>query len=253
MALVTNTIYPASYGSLLNVDASWSNTRGVGPADAGTAVTPQQYAVMAGQAGGNHNLYRTFLRYDISSLNTAAYDVPHTTAILKVWGDTNSTSDVILVKGSQGTSVTVADWTNLDHSTPYSGVVGPSSGGWVIGGWNTFTLNAAALSDLWKKNDFYVVMIDHVYDYSDLASPASPVASGAKLNTAILVVTSTAWLQNDSGAPQFGAHDPDFTSNKYKKLSREHIRDVGQVPFSKGIKGPASLRGRNTPYTVTKG
>ena len=31
----------------------------------------------------------------------------------------------------------------------------------------------------------------------------------------------------------------------------EEDADPGQVPFSRGVKGPAALRGRNTPYKVT--
>jgi len=50
--------------------------------------------------------------------------------------------------------------------------------------------------------------------------------------------------------------DPaDFTINRNVnlvanyKLDEDH--DPEQVPFSRGIKGPSTLRGRTTPYKVT--
>jgi hypothetical protein len=48
----------------------------------------------------------------------------------------------------------------------------------------------------------------------------------------------------------------DFTLNTYRNLASNHkfkyTSDPGQAPFSVGIKGPSTLRGRSKPYKTTK-
>ena len=50
--------------------------------------------------------------------------------------------------------------------------------------------------------------------------------------------------------------DMDFTINTAKNLSSNHKfnedANVQQAPFALGIKGPSSLRGRDTPYKATR-
>ena len=60
---------------------------------------------------------------------------------------------------------------------------------------------------------------------------------------------------NYSTEPLFPFDPSNMIINMFINLASnqrfEEDADPAQVPFSRGVKGPAALRGRNTPYKVT--
>jgi len=48
-------------------------------------------------------------------------------------------------------------------------------------------------------------------------------------------------------------HDHSINNNGVGQLSVQYKRNPEQVPFKYSVRGPATIRSRNTPYKVTKG
>ena len=109
-------------------------------------------------------LFRHFLAFDTSGVTT-----PPSSATISFYGwgyDTAPGYGAILVKSSQPNlvteiSATSANWLAADRTTPYSA----NKTSWSLGAWNTFTLNAAALSDISSLSTFKICFMQYDYDY----------------------------------------------------------------------------------------
>lgn len=118
-------------------------------------------ALVAGRGGTSTGLCsRTFLYFDLSSVGGTI-----TSATLKVLGYSTSTSEVIPVEGTPTWglgSLGLGDYDSLDHSTPYASAITS----WNTAGYNNFTLNSTAISDMNTNSELNVCLIDNVYDYN---------------------------------------------------------------------------------------
>lgn len=106
---------------------------------------------------------RTFLFFDLSSVPGVI-----TSATLSVLGWVTGDLNTITVKGNAwggggGTStLSTSDYDELEYSTPYSSELY----GWTTTGYNDFTLNSTAISDMNSNGYLNVVVIDFDYDYN---------------------------------------------------------------------------------------
>ena len=150
-----------------------------------------QFVLSRGGSSGNCN--RFFLFFDTSSIAGTI-----TACDLKVLGYLNSGANVIPVEstayGGNGSSssLVLSDYNNLDFSTAYAS----ATTSWSTSGYNTFSLNATAISDMNTNSYLNVVLIDEEYDYSG-TSPSSGVnySSGIEIldttNPIVLDITYT--------------------------------------------------------------
>ena len=140
-----------------------------------TSNSSQSAAIYAGlvssRSGFVGSCGRTFLFFD--GLDTAIGGGTITSATLKIYGNgTTSSADTIIVEGSAwggsgGTSTLASgDFDSLDHSTAYSA----KDLSWA-GGYNDFTMNATAISDMNTNGYLNAVLIEGDYDY-DSQSPS---------------------------------------------------------------------------------
>lgn len=121
------------------------------------------------RAGSSGACNRFFLFFDTSTV-----DGTITACDLKVLGYLNSGANVIPVEstayGGNGSSTTLAlsDYNNLDFATTYAS----ATTSWSTTGYNTFSLNATAISDMNTNSYLNVALIDEEYDYSGTNPPS---------------------------------------------------------------------------------
>jgi hypothetical protein len=113
---------------------------------------------------------RTFLFFDVSTITNIG---TITSATVKILGYASNTStDTIIVEGSawnqDGSTTTLAtsDFNNLDFNTAYSSKSLSWSG---LGVYNTYSLNATAISDMNTNGYLNCVAIEADYDYDGQA------------------------------------------------------------------------------------
>ena len=134
------------------------------------------------RGGSSGQCNRFFLFFDTSSVAGTI-----TACDLKVLGYLNSGANVIPVEstayGGNGsdTSLGLSDYNNLDFATAYAS----ASTSWSTTGYNTFSLNATAISDMNTNSYLNVALIDEEYDYQG----ASPV-SGTNYSSGIEIFDS---------------------------------------------------------------
>lgn len=150
------------------------------------------YQFSAGRGGGTHRFQRSFIHFDVSSVTGTV-----SSAKLRLLGNTNTSSDLIVLKstafgGDGGTALSSTDYfTNTDYSTAYSAEVTS----WSASS-NEITLNSTAESDIQNNNDFIVAIVNHNNDFSNSAAGSSTTQNSglnlSALSNARLIFTETA-------------------------------------------------------------
>ena len=160
-------------------DGTFSNTAAI------------SYQFSAGRGGGTHRFQRSFIHFDVSSVTGTV-----SSAVLRLLGNTNTSSDLIVLKstafgGDGGTALSSTDYfTNTDYSTAYSAEVTS----WSTTS-NNITLNSTAESDIQNNNDFIVAIVNHNNDFSNSAAGSSTTQDSgldlSSLSNARLIFTET--------------------------------------------------------------
>ena len=117
----------------------------------------------AGRGGGTYSIVRSFFHFDVSAVTGTVSSVT-----LRVLGNTNTTSDAIVLKstafgGDGGTALSTSDYfSSIDYSTAYSAEITSWSTGV-----NNISLNSTAESDIQNNNDFTIALVNHSSDFSN--------------------------------------------------------------------------------------
>ena len=161
-------------------DGTFSNTAAI------------SYQFSAGRGGGKHRFHRSFIHFDVSSVTGTV-----SSAQLRLLGNTNTSSDLIVLKstafgGDGGTALSSTDYfTNTDYSTAYSAEVTS----WSASS-NEITLNSTAESDIQNNDDFIVALVNHNNDFSNSAAGSTTNQDSgldlSSLSNARLIFTETA-------------------------------------------------------------
>ena len=168
------TIYSdASDGSIYTV--STSNWAAVRDATTGTAIdndTRRNYAVRAravsGGRGSQWQVWRTFMYF-----NTTGVTDTLASATINIRGYQYGTADLWVVKSTQGTALDNTDfdaitgWEAGENNLTNENVIKYCDSEvttWSTSGYNSITLNAAALSDIVSLNEFCICLIEADYD-----------------------------------------------------------------------------------------
>ena len=167
-------IYAGTSDAAMRMDneSTWAGARDVATAETINTTQSKNNAAIkiAVNAGENqYDVYRYFLAFDTSGV-TATPD----SATLKIHGFSYNNAQLIIVKvhasatGDSGTDYVAGDFDKVT-STAYSSEVTS----WSASAYNEITLNSTALSDMASLDEFKIAVIDHDFDYSDSAPPAS--------------------------------------------------------------------------------
>ena len=169
----------------------WASVRDAATgAGAGASVTRSANAVLVehstGRGGGSYIVYRSFFAFDTSAFKTTPSE-----SSLGIRGYSAGTADIIVVKATKpdlSTDIAAADF---DAITGF--VAGASMNGnvtdyssevttWSTSGYNTITLNAAALADIVSLDVFVIAIVEYDYDYLNVAPSSTAVKSGMYYN-----------------------------------------------------------------------
>jgi len=176
-------VYASNSGYMLKSDTlGWIGARAAASAD-NVYDDPtngnQSYAMAvlhSSSRGGNmYTIRRSFLWFDTSGIGQVSQ------ASLKIYGYSSGTADVIAVKstaygGDGSASLVAADYNNFatGSGNDYSSEITT----WSTSGYNTITLNAAALTDI-KNNDALIVcLMEYDYDHQDQVPSSVDIKSG---------------------------------------------------------------------------
>jgi hypothetical protein len=263
-------IYPDDGDATLRVDnkSSWTDARGASVADefGGTGhAAAAKYASavkIAAGSGTNYDCYRYFAVFDTSGIS-----VKPDSATFKLYGFTNTNSQIIVVKvnagatGDIGVDFALEDF-DQSTTTAYSAEY---SGAWSTTAYNEITLNDSALQDMADLDVLKIAVIDHDFDYSNSAPPNSitRVTGFYFINEAGVDKDPViSYVEGTSGAPTFDETipdslvDDDFTINTFAQntLSVQYSR-VGsaQVPFILGGPSPLRIRGSTNAQVIKAG
>ena len=151
-------------GAYNDIRANDTYTLDYGFSNTGTSGDIQ---VKAGLSGLTGYLTRAILSFDTSGITATPQS-----ATLNIKGSSHKQADLIVISATLADSsqVQAADfWNNstANSATAYSSEIEMS--GWSTAGYNTITLNAAALSQMTSADVFTVGVVSHDYDhdYSD--------------------------------------------------------------------------------------
>ena len=150
--------------------SSWAAARDATTGTADDNDTRRNYAVRAravsGGRGSQWQVWRTFMYF-----NTTGVTETLESATINIRGYQYGTADLWVVKSTQGTSL---DNTDFDAITGWSSGADNSSNvtkycdsevtTWSTSGYNSITLNAAALSDIVSLSEFCICLIEADYD-----------------------------------------------------------------------------------------
>tara|TARA_R100000808_G_C2122445_1_gene133453 strand:- start:166 stop:849 length:684 start_codon:yes stop_codon:yes gene_type:complete len=163
--------------------SSWSNARNNTTGTHTSSTGPGHYTgvsayTSASRGGGTFwNLYRSFFSFDTSGIT----DSVDSGAILKVYGFSTTSGDLIAVKATSDiSSLGTADFDSIvgwDNTTDGSG--GGSNDGnvtkysaeitsWSNSGYNDITLNAQARTDMQNDSTLYIALVNYDYDLLDI-------------------------------------------------------------------------------------
>ena len=128
----------------------------------------------------SYGLRRSFFEFDTSGISDTPDD-----AVLRIYGFSQSSADVIVVRGEQGGTLSTGDFdsfpsaavTALGNSDgtgtgTFAGISGLTYSAeltsWTTSGFNTITLNATALADMVSLDLFKVCLMEYDHDYLDI-------------------------------------------------------------------------------------
>ena len=155
-----------------NFGGSWDAARDAnsgqvfGASDASTTTGYGRIVVFTYSGVLRWIIHRVYMEFDTSGITTLP-----TNATLKIYGTSNNSADMIVVKGTQSDSLVAADYDNLDFSTAYSAELAT----WSTSGYNNFTLNSTALAAIRDNDKFKICIINYDYDYLDV-DPGSSIS-----------------------------------------------------------------------------
>ena len=151
-----------------------------------------QYFKSSGRGGGTFRFIRTFIHFDTSGISGASSISLQLTSVAGNSG--NGLHNVTAVKHTAGTSnggeLANADFNNVDKSTAYSGATAYGSSGTI-----TFTLNAAAATQINNNNDFNIALLltaDVAGEEEDPLEEDGDISNGIAFSSAINLVYTAA-------------------------------------------------------------
>jgi len=164
-------------------------TTGIASDSHTSSVTSLQYFKSTGRGGGTYRFIRTFIHFDTSGISGgSSFQLQLTSSGAN--GSPASLSNTTAIKhsagGSNGGELANADFNNIDRNTAYSSATSFGSSGTV-----TFSLNAAAATQIINEDDFNVALLlshDAAAEEEDMLESSGDVSNGIAFGSAINLV-----------------------------------------------------------------
>jgi len=171
----------SSYSDALNAT---TGTAGDSQTGSTTAI---QYFKNTGRGGGTFRFIRTFIHFDTSGISGGSnFELQLTSAGANGGNNSNTRAIKHTAGTSNGGELANADFNNIDRSTVYSSDTSFSTSGTV-----TFSLNAAAATQIINNNDFNVALLlahDAGEEEEDLLEESGDVSNSIAFGSAINLV-----------------------------------------------------------------
>ena len=167
-----------SYSAALNA------TTGTASDSATSSTTAIQYFKNTGRGGGTFRFIRTFIHFNTSGISGgSSFQLQLTSAGANGGNASNTTAIKHTAGTSNGGELANDDFNNIDRNTKYSSATTFGSSGTV-----TFSLNAAAATQIINNNDFNVaLLLSHDADEGeeDLLESSGDVSNSIAFGSAI--------------------------------------------------------------------
>jgi len=146
-----------------------------------------QYYKSTGRGGGTYRFIRTFIHFNTSGISGgSSFQLQLTSAGANGGNNSNTRAIKHTAGSSNGGELANADFNNIDRSTVYSSDTSFSTSGTV-----TFSLNAAAATQIINNNDFNVALLlahDAGEEEEDLLEESGDVSNIIAFGSAINLV-----------------------------------------------------------------
>jgi len=175
--------------SATNYEDALDQTTGTASDSQTTVQNAIQYYKSTGRGGGTYRFIRTFIHFDTSGISGGSnFELQLTSAGAN--GSPSSLSNTTAIKHTAGSSnggeLANADFNNIDRSTTYSSATSFGSSGTV-----TFSLNAAAATQIINEDDFNVALLlshDAAAEEEDMLEESGDVTNQINFGNAINLV-----------------------------------------------------------------
>jgi len=145
------------------------------------AVTAIQFFFSSGRGGGTYRLTRTFIHFDTSGISGGSN---FQLVVTSVAGGEDSGHNVTAVNHNAG-SGNGSELANADFNNVIKGTAWSSQTAWPSSGQVTFTLNAAAATQIINNNDFNVALILNSDYAEEEEGPEQTFSNGIAFGSAI--------------------------------------------------------------------
>ncbi len=258
-------IFAHTGDAIMRVDneATWALARNASGAET-ISTTAARFAASARAAanssGNEYDCYRYFAAFDTSGIS-----VKPESAKLKLYGFLFTSAQIVVVKVNAGaTGGTSTDYVAADFNQTSSTAYSSEITSFTNGVYNEITLNDAALTDMVSLDEFKIAVIDHDYDFSNQTPPngtsrrtgwfhADQVGTSADPVISYVEGSDSSFAISQSEAARMVGNNHIINRFRPDRINKQYNRNVDQVPFSTGVPGPRTIRGRTTPYAPSLG
>jgi len=182
-----------NYASALNVATGTATDQATGNQ------TSIQYFKNTGRGGGTFRFIRTFIHFNTTNLTEAS---SISLQLTSAGGSNSSNFNVTAIKHSAGSSngsqISDSDFNNIDRNTAYSAATSFASSGTI-----TFSLNAAAATQINENNDFNVALL---LTHDAIQTEEDPLESDGDISNIIAFSSAINLVYTEPAAPSGYTH-----------------------------------------------
>ena len=158
-----------------------------------------QYFRSSGRGGGTFRFIRTFIHFNTTNLSEAS---SISLQLTSAGGSNSSNFNVTAIKHSAGSSngsqISDSDFNNIDRNTAYSAATSFASSGTI-----TFSLNAAAATQINENNDFNVALL---LTHDAIQTEEDPLEEDGNITNSIAFSSAINLVYTEPAAPSGYTH-----------------------------------------------
>ena len=182
-----------------------------------------QYFKSSGRGGGTFRFIRTFIHFNTTNLTQAS---SISLQLTSAGGSDSSNFNVTAIKHSAGSSngsqISDSDFNNIDRNTAYSAATSFASSGTI-----TFSLNAAAATQINENNDFNVALL---LTHDAIQTEEDPLESDGDISNIIAFSSAINLVYTEPAAPSGYTHKVlGVASANIGKVNTVATANIGKV------------------------
>ena len=182
-----------------------------------------QYFRSSGRGGGTFRFIRTFIHFNTTNLTEAS---SISLQLTSAGGSNSSNFNVTAIKHSAGSSngsqISDSDFNNIDRNTAYSAATSFASSGTI-----TFSLNAAAATQINENNDFNVALL---LTHDAIQTEEDPLEEDGNITNSIAFSSAINLVYTEPAAPSGYTHKVlGVASANIGKVNTVATANIGKV------------------------